>query len=154
MKVESLLQALARLYAEAQQALYHRQLELIGELLELDEMEILLNDNSTIQISGNTSDSANSKIFPMLSLVPCRSYRISELVIEFMVIEEDHQSGVAPEQVRLYLHSLGSQAGHGRPATIKIVEKDCDIFAEFQINGEIREAIVLRRNLGELMRPS
>jgi hypothetical protein len=63
------------------------------------------------------------------------------LVVEFAIIEKDPDSDKIYSQNGLYLAQSGEPIEKCRYARIKIEEKG-HMFVEFQINGEIKEALV------------
>lgn len=141
-KMESILYALAKLLSETQQAIDRKSLDLAHEFLEFDNIGFSLKDNCMIRFLDSASDNADIEALPLLSMISFQRYLISELVVEFAVIEKDHYSDKSHGQIRFYFVPSGEQTAENRVARIRIVKKE-HIFAEFQIDGEIKETLVL-----------
>lgn len=142
-KVESFLRAVATSFSQAQQALDRRSLDFAHEFLKFDKAGFSLKYNRMIRFPYSVNGDANLKALPLLSLVSFRRYRISELVVEFAVVRENHGSELSDSQIRFRFVPFGSQYEHSQSACIKITRKKERVLAEFQINGEIKETIVL-----------
>lgn len=141
-KMESILYALAKLFSETQQAIDRRSLDLAHEFLEFNNIGFSLKDNCMIRFSDPAGDNADIEALPLLSMISFQKYRISELVVEFAIIEKDHYSDKSHDQIRFYIVPSGEQTAQIRVARIKITKKE-RICAEFQIDGEIKETLVL-----------
>lgn len=141
-KMESILYALAKLFSETQQAIDRKSLDLAQEFLQFDNIGFSLKDNCMIRFLNSASDDSNKKALPLLNMISFQRYRISELIVEFAVIEKDHYSDKSHDQIRFYFVLSGEQIAESRVARIRIVKKE-HICAEFQVDEKIKETLVL-----------
>jgi hypothetical protein len=142
LKMESILYTLAKLFSEIQQALDRKSLDLAHEVLEFDNIGFSLKDNCMIRYLDSASDNTDIEALPLLSLISFQRYQISELVIEFAIIEKDHYSDKFYDQDNFYLVQGREYIEKCRNAKI-IIFKEGNVFAEFQIDGETKETLVL-----------
>ncbi len=141
-EIKKILNYLAKSLSLAQQVLDRRNLELSHEFLELDALGFSVSNNFKIRFSDKADSHSKTAVIPLLSLISFRRYRISELSVEFAVIAEDDSSDKIRGQNRLRLAPLGSQTEHVKPACINFTNSK-NIIAEFQIDGQIKETMVL-----------
>lgn len=140
-KVESILYALAKSFSEIQRAIDKKSLDLAQEFLEFNNVGFSLKNNCMTRFLDSESDN-NVDVLPLLSMISLHRYQISELVVEFAITEKDHYSDKPHDQNSYYLVSTGEQTLQSRAARIKIMKKEY-VCAEFQIDGEIKESLVL-----------
>jgi hypothetical protein len=130
-KIESILYALAKLFSEIQQALDRKSLDLAHEFLEFNNIGFSFKDNCMIRFLDSASDNTDIEVLPLLSLISFQRYQISELVVEFAIIEKNPDFDKINSQNSLYLSKRGEPIEKCRYARIKIEEKG-HMFVEFQ----------------------
>jgi hypothetical protein len=141
-KVESILYSLAKSFTEIQQAIDRKSLDLAQEFLEYNNVGFSLKDNCMTRFLDSACDTTNTEVLPLLSMIPFHGFQISELVVEFAITEKDNEVDKTHDENRFYLVSFGEQTVQSRVARIKVAKEE-QVFAEFQIDGEIKETLVL-----------
>lgn len=141
-KTESILYVLAKLFLEIQQALDKKIFDLTPEFLEFKNVGFSLKDNRMIQLLDSASEKVDIEMLPLLSMISFQLYQISELVVEFAIFEQDSDSDMKHRQNSLYLLHVGDHMVKNHLARIKVTKKE-HIVAEFQIDDEIKETLIL-----------
>jgi hypothetical protein len=141
-KVESILYALAKSFSEIQQAIDRKSHDLAQELLEFNNVGFSLKDNCMTQFSDLASNNTDIEVLPLLSMISFHRCQIAELVVEFGIAKKNNYFDKSYDQSIFYLVPPGEQPVQSRVARIKITRNE-NIFAEFQIDGEIKETLVL-----------
>ncbi len=141
-RVESILYALTRLFSEVQQALDMQSLVLPSDFLEFENVGFSFKDNCIARFPDKASGDAAIEVLPLLSLVSFRKCQISELIVEFPVIGENHPKNLSTGHVKFRIISFDPQVEPIQFPSIKLTEKK-SVIAEFQIDGEIKEILVI-----------
>ncbi|HYM01250.1 MAG TPA: hypothetical protein VEZ90_19985, partial [Blastocatellia bacterium] len=140
--LEDILRTLVKSFLQAKRAVDRRRVDLALEFLQLMDLAFSFDSGSIVRVSEQPKGSSGEGFVPLSSLVSVRSYRISELRVEFGVAEEDGRSDSPHDPTRFRFVSPGAPAEHLQAACIRIVGGE-DVSAEFQIAGKTKATLTL-----------
>ncbi len=143
--VRDVLYFMAKSFDAAQKAADQRVLELARVFTESVKGGYSVEENRLVRAPAPAGKESGTQLVQFTELVSFQRYGISEMVVDFGIAEESGPSVKPMEEIRFRIVPRGLKANRALPACIRITGKE-NVMAEFQINGETKETLVLKKN--------